>query len=409
MVEAIAICDKDFIYLFIFAFFSSLYRLFRRTSRAPLTSVTEEDNKSAFRSNTLRHASLPTSSNPVSSKKAEFTRSLDESNLSGAFKSLPSRGSHYKTRRTPPPPPLPIQNGNVDVIKETRDTTEALQDLDEFLDLLSATPTDRIDKQRGSLPGNRKPLINEDSGSDTGDDMNITIPKYYLPTNSSVPQERYQGYQRRLSAMGELGGNSPPAFSMPNLSAKAELDHQDHMLRNYTNKGSPYAYSTSLQQGTSPEQHSPEEPTGHMMYVQRSHDTHLIEERDEPLEERNNHRRYFSESGGYDVPSRQHHSFHSERPTQLFQQHHQYSKPHHKKTSSSYAAPGVGIGGRTREQNDDPDQVAVGGTWYDANGGGASSQEDGFLSPTKRLMDGERRTPSPLAMTSYTSTENRYG
>jgi len=375
------------------------YRLFRRGSRPPLTSVTEENTKSSILSASSRHASLPTTSLFVSDNKPEFTQSLDESNLSVTFQNRPS-SAHYKSRRTPPPPPLPLQNGTMDVIQETRDTTDALQDLDEFLDLLTSTPADRIDKQRGNLPEHlRPPSCNEDAGSEEETNENMAVPKYYLPTGPSPWQQKAQESGQSRNAVNSVGIVSLPAFSMPNLSGDSTGESQECQQKNYLKASPVYA---SSHQFSAPDRHSTSNSQDHMMHAQRSRDSRVVgTERDAAdFEKQSFHQRQYSDSTGYDVPSRHHQSFRSECNPHHYQHHHQYSLPHRSKSKTSNS-------GGARQQHAQDDEPDGRGTWYDANGGSVAPQEDEFLSPTKRWVDGDVRSPSPLAMTSYSSNENR--
>ena len=295
----------------------------------------------------------------------------------------------------------------MDVIKETRDTAEALQDLDEFLDLLSSTPADRIDKQRGSLPEELRSSSNEEALSDDGTNGNPTVPKYYLPTVSSPWQQKPQESGQGRLAMSNFGSiASPPAFSMPNLSGDSVEEGREYQQqRNYL-KVSP-AYASSHQFAAS-DRHTSSTSGDRMSHNQRPRDLREVgAERDATMAENQSYKqRMYSNSTGYDVPSRHHQSFRSEctynSNPHSYQHHHQHSVPRCSKRAMSTS-------GRARqqeqqlEQEDEPDDR---GTWCEANGS-VPSQDDGFLSPTKRWVDGDVRSPSPLTMASYSSNENR--
>lgn len=111
------------------------------------------------------------------------------------FKELVSSSS------TPPPVhPMPTSD-------EDGETGHALTQLDDFLDLLSESTTDRIEQQRSSLPTSilhkRKPQ------------QASPVSKFYLPTSLSQTSSRMLHPEISLSP---LGWTATPTASMPNLS-----------------------------------------------------------------------------------------------------------------------------------------------------------------------------------------------
>ena len=88
-------------------------------------------------------------------------------------------------------------------------TTEALQDLDEFLDLMSESTNDQIDKQSdSSLSKETTPHGEVGNSGNTMRGLGFT--RYYLSTGSP--------WQMGHEGGGMRGGASPPVYSMPDLT-----------------------------------------------------------------------------------------------------------------------------------------------------------------------------------------------
>lgn len=358
-------------------------RLFRRGSRTPLTSVTEEGCKSPlFQPGNTRHSSLPVCTIPVPpSCKPEFTQSLDESNLCGIYNVISSVSGRYEDQRSPPPP-MPVRDGNSDTNDETRDTTEALHNLDEFLDLMNDSASDRIDKQRSSLTGNSP--SHDGVGSDDVSDGGLGIPKYYLSTSSPWLQAN-QGHHGQNSPAGQQGGFmrgvTPPANSMPNLSTRDEEDDDEQARRTpppsyFSQEAAPSISSSYYLHHISGDHRSNQSD-----YSQRSHEPEMenaVQSHDQMQ---------LSEYGDSSEPS-------------AHRRHQQQQQQQHDDLSSN-------TGERERpRQRQSVNQSGASYNWWDSNDGDVQMHDGSFLSPTKRRVSDEMRSPSPLAVTSYSSNTN---
>lgn len=212
-------------------------------------------------------------------------------------------------------PPSPVHNGNSDICYETMNTTEALQDLDEFLDLLSSN-----EKPQDSVPSD-DPSHGEGQNNDSNA-RGFGFPRYYLPTGS--PWQT--GHGGRI-----MGGVSPPAYSMPDLTMNIPYEEEEEQEMRRILPAAPYSTQQSL----------PSHPPNQQQQQQR-----------------------------------------------------------HTDTSSGMR------GSEKARQKQCVDQSGCGYNQWDSQDGGVQTYNP---SPTRRrVSEGERRCPSPLAMTSYTSREARY-
>ena len=237
-------------------------RLFRRGSRASLVSVSEEDPRNPF---------SPLGARSPRSAKPDFTQSLDDaSSITNLYKMLataqspsasPPDGGGEDVRRVPSPVPVEsagghshAHHGQVHQRVASDDATSALNELDDFLDLL--TTTDRIDNQRSPLPSNVK--------GKSGDVMPAgkshpghSVPKYYISTTAApslMPTD--STHQQHTKFKGEVGGvllcNAMPTehYAMPDLVVGGSLEEVDE-------------YSDS---GSSPDALDPPDDTGAHQY-----------------------------------------------------------------------------------------------------------------------------------------------
>lgn len=211
-------------------------RLFRRGSRASLINVTEDGPKLPVSGDGSNHLDVPQG-------KIEFTKSLGDVDTitpsNTITNHIPSamptsrnlydmvNSSHSSDRyegRPPPTSPAHIHAHSQGEDPEGQEVATALDDLDDFLDLLSASNmADRIDNQRSPLPGGggsgsaTELYQSGGSGMMGGVARGATVPRYYLSTSSNC--------------IGGGGGSlypppritrqlSPPAYSMPNLTVE---------------------------------------------------------------------------------------------------------------------------------------------------------------------------------------------
>ena len=181
--------------------------------------MTEEDSKGQlFQSNSnLRQGSFTVASRatkrqislPIpmgASSSSPFTRSLDDSNITKGYKTINLSGSPLAGKRSVSL--NPVSGSNSDMSYETINTAEALQDLDEFLDLMGSEQTD---KQNDSFPGDDPSLDKAESNNAV---RGSGFPRYYLSTGS------YTG-------RGGMTGTSPPAYSMPDLTTLDAPDEEE--------------------------------------------------------------------------------------------------------------------------------------------------------------------------------------
>ena len=154
-----------------------------------------------------------------SSLKPEFTQSLDDSRLSTLSSLFHREDSahhhHHQQQDSPTSSPVPMMM----LSDEQGEASSALTQLDDFLDILSDTTSDRIEQQRSPLPLHLSQKTPQGAQGAQGDAA--TVPKYYLPTNpqmSSLVQH----------SAGGSGGcvMTPPSYSVQNLSVQsvAEVD-----------------------------------------------------------------------------------------------------------------------------------------------------------------------------------------
>ena len=179
-------------------------RLFRRNSRVSLVSVSEEEAKLPFISSPQLCSTTNSDIDGGSlisageqAKKPEFTQSLGDMNTTTATTKTRTPSSAGEEQQSTP--------SDED---EHRDVVNALDDLDDFLDLLTtSTASDRINNQRSPLPNNV--AAENEKKQQRRMRKAATVPKYYISTTGS--------------AQGRLGLRemSPPAYSMPDLTVES--------------------------------------------------------------------------------------------------------------------------------------------------------------------------------------------
>lgn len=178
-----------------------------------MSSVTEEEPKSPFSS---VEPAAPRTQPPSPLKKStkDFTtQSLNDAHsLGDIYHMLSSANSQrYEDQRSPPPSISP--DDECEHMMDDEDGKEAvnvLSELDDFLDLLNSSTSDRMEHQRGPPPAS---LVTKSKAKNS---PHCTVPKYYLSTSSGNCLTTDCSMSRRLR-----DGRSPPAYSMPDLTAES--------------------------------------------------------------------------------------------------------------------------------------------------------------------------------------------
>ena len=116
-----------------------------------------------------------------------------------------ANSKRYDDQRSPSPP------SSVD----RRSPKKA--DLDDFLDLLSSASTKRIEEQRSPPP---QPPGTKPEPSVANRERGRTVPRYMLPTGSSLRDT----YKEHPNGLLGIRGTSPPAYSLPDLTADVDYD-----------------------------------------------------------------------------------------------------------------------------------------------------------------------------------------
>lgn len=173
-------------------FFFSLFRMFRRGSRA---GVSEQDISNPF--------SPPSgASSPASAIRRDFTQSLNLADM-------------FNRRGSAPPATSPISVSPQPMSDEDAETHSVLNDFDEIINLFSnSNTTDRLEQQRSPMPPPRQ-----------------TIPRYLLPTshaNRMIPGSR-----------SPIGWSATPMYSMPDLSVGRVEEESEEYVDSETSPISP--------------------------------------------------------------------------------------------------------------------------------------------------------------------------
>ncbi len=214
------------------------YRIFRRSSRASLASVAEEQSRGSLSASlsqptgggrdaatttTTSRKSISFKSRPSSGSKTKFTQSLDEANLEELFDTLTSAAAtRFDEQRSPPPAsPMHCNQGNSSQGNEDQVTTDALNELDDFLDLLNFSDSSPV-KERKDF--------------EARDDQ---VPQYYLSTGSPHLPRKVGSQSPKIGGGGCDLKEAPPTrttCSMPDLSSESsisgkELSNDDGSLR----------------------------------------------------------------------------------------------------------------------------------------------------------------------------------
>ena len=217
-------------------------RLFRRGSRVSLSSVSEEESK---------RPPIPPSS------KREFTQSLDENvNLSFLYDVVATTSS-CKEQRTPP-----TSSPDHTLSEDDRDAANVLNELDDFLDLLSSSTSDRLDNQRTAFSlsdhkPNKEVILEEEK--------HLSVPKYYLSTNSPHCSNLKKSYSPM--SWGSLD-TTLPTYSMPDLRVECVEEEEEDgeltsPLHTTTSQHTPWDHSGVQSCDQSSESHDHWEHTYH--------------------------------------------------------------------------------------------------------------------------------------------------